>query len=302
MNEALLNSSQTPQAASQWLVSADCGLSLLKVEGPERLAFLQRLLSNDLALAAGQGRCAYFLNVQGRPLVWFGVFETASFAWLVVESSYAAQAFRELDMLHFGEKLKIHSQPVAPLLHLNPPASKCPTLAVWSCTEQWIRLPYFGGQSYLEIPEGDVQSTSEALVHEGAQSASADLLRELRFRSMSISLAEVPEKTLFLEIASSSDYSETKGCYPGQEVVARTLHRGHINKRLLLLEGDAPGLSAGAALNGEAGTAVGTVLAVCQPTSGPSLAFAIVRRGNWEPGTELRSDDGMSVRVVRDKG
>lgn len=302
MNEALLNSSKTPQAASEWLVSADCGLSLLKVEGPERLAFLQRLLSNDLALAAGQGRSAYFLNVQGRPLVWFGVFETGSFVWLVIESSYAEQAFRELDMLHFGEKLKIHAQPIAAVLHLNPSSSKCPALSAWSCTERWIRLPYFGDQSYLEIPDSEIQSAVEALVIEGAQTASAALLRELRFKSMCISLAEVPDKTLFLEIASTSDYSETKGCYPGQEVVARTLHRGHINKRLLLLEGQAPGLSPGAALNGEAGTAIGNVLAVCQPTSGPTLAFAIVRRGHWGPGTELRSDDGMSLRVVRDKG
>jgi tRNA-modifying protein YgfZ len=286
--------------SNQWMVS-QADFRLLKMQGPERLDFLQRLLTNDMQLQPGRGCGAYFLNVQGRPLVQFGVFETGTATWLVVGESFADRAFTELDNLHFGEKLKIEKVAAIPLLHLNPPAAVCPALENWCCSDSWLRIPNYGDNGYLQLSGGDALSL-ELYLEQGAVVATPQHLKEMRFRHLSIGLEDVPEKTLFLEIASSADYSETKGCYPGQEVVARTLHRGHINKRLLLLEGRsnvAP--LAGAELLAEAGTSVGTVLSSCVTGDGVALLFAIVRRGQWEPGTKLRSGDDI-FQVVADKG
>jgi folate-binding Fe-S cluster repair protein YgfZ len=94
--------------------------------------------------------------------------------------------------------------------------------------------------------------------------------------------------------------SFTKGCYTGQEVVARMHSRGRVGHLLVgvRLEPDAEAALPirGAALVHE-GAPVGAVTsAACSPTAGP-VALGFVRAGHAEPGTLLRVD-GRSGRVV----
>lgn len=81
--------------------------------------------------------------------------------------------------------------------------------------------------------------------------------------------------------------SYTKGCYVGQEVVARVHFKGHVNRHLRGLRGaDAPGAPTGATLVDDADREVGHVCsAVDSPRLGP-IALAMVRR-EVEPGTSL---------------
>jgi folate-binding protein YgfZ len=90
--------------------------------------------------------------------------------------------------------------------------------------------------------------------------------------------------------------SFTKGCYIGQEPVARLHYRGHPNRHLrgLELSGTA---APGASLKlGE--KEVGRIGSICvSPARGP-IALAIVRR-EAEPGAELAvGEDGVTARVV----
>ncbi|HEX3324124.1 MAG TPA: glycine cleavage T C-terminal barrel domain-containing protein, partial [Solirubrobacterales bacterium] len=90
--------------------------------------------------------------------------------------------------------------------------------------------------------------------------------------------------------------SFTKGCYIGQEPVARLHYKGKPNRNLRGLRLSGPA-SAGAALRlGE--KEVGTVGSACvSPALGP-IALAIVRR-EAEPGDELAvGEDGVTARVV----
>jgi folate-binding protein YgfZ len=91
--------------------------------------------------------------------------------------------------------------------------------------------------------------------------------------------------------------SETKGCYTGQEVIIRILHRGHVNRHLRgLLLGDAPAPAPGAAItHGE--KAVGKVTSACvSPLLQQTIALGYVRR-EVEPGQTV-SIDGRDTRVV----
>jgi folate-binding protein YgfZ len=86
--------------------------------------------------------------------------------------------------------------------------------------------------------------------------------------------------------------SYTKGCYTGQEVVARVHFRGHVNRHLrgLLLDDapDGPPLPARAALHGDEGAAVGDVRSVVRsPRLGP-IALGMVRR-EVAPGAALEA-------------
>ncbi len=89
--------------------------------------------------------------------------------------------------------------------------------------------------------------------------------------------------------------SFTKGCYTGQETVARIHFRGHVNRHLRGLIGDAP-LAAGASVMDANNKAVGDVRsAVISPLRGP-IAMAMVRR-EVEVGATV-SVGGVAARVV----
>ncbi len=102
---------------------------------------------------------------------------------------------------------------------------------------------------------------------------------------------EVGEAYIPLEAGLWSAVSFRKGCYIGQEIIARMESRNRIAKKLALLESDAA-LSPGAALSGD-GARVGVV------TSCAGLrALAYVQSAALDAGAAL-SANGVSARVIR---
>lgn len=93
--------------------------------------------------------------------------------------------------------------------------------------------------------------------------------------------------------------SETKGCYTGQEVIIRILHRGHVNWHLRgLLLGDVPTPARGTELVNDAGKVVARVTsAAWSPQQRQAIALAYVRR-EVEPGGTVRLRDGAAATVV----
>src|SRR5581483_6447365 len=90
-----------------------------------------------------------------------------------------------------------------------------------------------------------------------------------------------------------------KGCYLGQEVIARVSSRGHVNRKLFGLrllgygagQGDALP-QRGAALSHESRPNAGTLGTVVRsPRLGP-IALGYVHRSLWEPGTRLKIEGG----------
>ena len=104
--------------------------------------------------------------------------------------------------------------------------------------------------------------------------------------------AEFPQEA-GLEAAIDWD----KGCYLGQETVARIHYRGHVNRLLVGLHGE------GALARGErlvaGGRQVGVVTSAVTIPAGEHLALAYVRREQAQPGTVLATGTGAAVRVVR---
>jgi folate-binding protein YgfZ len=87
--------------------------------------------------------------------------------------------------------------------------------------------------------------------------------------------------------------SFTKGCYLGQETVARIDALGHVNQQLAGVQFDAPEVpSAGTTLT-HSGAEVGHVTsATFSPRLGAPLALALVRRSHLTPGNQLESTAG----------
>jgi folate-binding protein YgfZ len=115
--------------------------------------------------------------------------------------------------------------------------------------------------------------------------------------------AELGESTIPLEAGlRERAISETKGCYTGQEVIIRVLHRGHVNWHLRgVLLGDASAPAAETPLyRSDDGRRAGRITsAAWSPRHGQTIALAYVRREVELP-AELRlgAADGAVVRVT----
>ncbi len=100
----------------------------------------------------------------------------------------------------------------------------------------------------------------------------------------------IPQEANFDELNA---ISYTKGCYIGQEVVARVHFRGHVNRHLRGLRGAGPPPPTGAQLIDDTGNHVGDVRSAVQSPRLGGIAIGMVRR-EVTPGTSLtaRSEHG----------
>jgi folate-binding protein YgfZ len=138
---------------------------------------------------------------------------------------------------------------------------------------------------------GDPAACSRAideLVAAGAVRLDDAAVETLRIeRGVSKYGAEISEEVLPLEAGLDDAISHTKGCYVGQEPVARVTARGHVNKKIVGLLCAAPvkpGDIVAAADRPEAGVVTS---ATVSPALGKPIALAFLHRSLWTPGTKV---------------
>ena len=112
---------------------------------------------------------------------------------------------------------------------------------------------------------------------------------------------DATEENLLLELPSEHAVSFTKGCYVGQEVVARITYRGHVNRKLAgLVFPDAASPPRGAKVVGD-GREIGVITSpVYSPTLKRGIALGLLQREWLDPGkrVEVPSDTGTLVGEV----
>jgi folate-binding protein YgfZ len=156
----------------------------------------------------------------------------------------------------------------------------------------------------LMVPRAAMPAAWAALTERGARPAGHATLDVLRIEAGRPRWgAELTEDVIPIEAGlRGRAISETKGCYTGQEVIIRILHRGHVNRHLRgLLLGDAPAPAAGAVLfSPHEPKGVGRVTSACaSPRLGQTIALGYVRREVTPPASvRLGAWDGPAVEVL----
>lgn len=109
---------------------------------------------------------------------------------------------------------------------------------------------------------------------------------------------ELVETTIPLEASLDRAISYTKGCYIGQEVIARATHRGQMQRKLagLLLGDQSPAQGTELKKGDKKVGWVGTV--VVSPKVGQRIALGYVHRDSLAPGTELELAGGGKATVA----
>jgi hypothetical protein len=278
-------------------------LGVLRVGGPDAAAFLQGQLTNDVRLLAGgrtqlsalntpQGRVVALLRLrQGRDAIY------ALLPRELLEPVHAMlrrYVLRSKVELHIGSNLQPGWMGCA---EATAVAGSDPCVATHSLAPDGPDVPirvvfdYAAGRQVVAAPPAAWQPFTAATPRETAANIenawrAADIAAGLPQVVAATSGAFVPQM-LNLDLLDGISFS--KGCYTGQEIVARTQHLGRIKRRLLRFHvpcGPAPPLLTGLQLHG---VKVAEVLTSAECGSGAQL-LAITNLD--ARGQSLTLDDG----------
>lgn len=301
-------------------------LGRLLATGPDLLGLLHRLSTGDVKdLRPGEGRETVVTNAKGRIVERLFVHHLGDDGVLLVAGpGGAARVLAHLQKFTFAENTGLSDVTAATFaLALFGPqwaeaarAVGIPELAPYgsaACTlvgvhVHAVRTNGFDANGVLVIgPLDDASRIRAALVDTaerlGGGAIEADALETWRIvRGLPAPGHELTDDHNPLEAGLRDAVSFTKGCYVGQEVVARLNTYGKVSRTLVILELEpgAPVPALGAAIL-NAGATIGSVTsAVLPPGQLRPVALAYVKTSGLKAGiAELSVDDGGALRSAR---
>lgn len=302
------------------------GFGRVALTGGDRRSLLHGLLTNDIeTLGTGTGCYAAWLTPQGRMIADLIVLELGDRLVLVVPDRTRAEVLAKLDASIFTEDVRVedvtgtldqigvdgpHAADVVARALAAADVASLPLFASrrGSFRESAAivaRTDVLGVRGYdLFIEPAHGAALRDALVASGAARAESAAVEAVRIESgRPLFGADMDEETIPLEAGiEERAISFTKGCYVGQEVIIRVLHRGggRVARKLVGLTLDAAALEApppaGTPL-AAGGREIGRLTSVARsPALGRAIALGYVARPLAEPGTQVDvAGDGSAV-------
>jgi folate-binding protein YgfZ len=304
----------------------------LRLRGQDRRSYLQGLLTNDIvALSAGAGCYACLLTPQGRMIADMYVSETGDDVLLDLAGDLAEKVRAQLEQFVFSEDVQVEdvSSTVGQIGVYGPSADAVLTrslsLGEDSTTTGSLRRFEnrrfsFDGQPVVIVRRDDIgvegfevfihanrsHDLEQSLLNAGAirvEPESAEVTRVEGGRPAFHQ--DMDEDTIPLEAGiEDRAISLTKGCYVGQEIIIRVLHRGHgrVARRLvgLTLDPAAPVPAPGAPIRSGSRDIGRVTSAVFSPALSRAIAMGYVHRDYVEPSTavDIVSEDGRVPAAV----
>lgn len=301
----------------------------IALSGSERASYLQGLLTNDIAaLTPGSGCYSAWLTPQGRMLTDLHVFESGDMMLLDVPGDELAATLQRLDQFLFSEDVQfadlseslravwLHGPAAARIIEET--VSGVAALAGWPAYRN--TRGQFGGApavvarvDQLGVPgfcvyvgPAQVEALLAAFHDAGAPSIDAASLEAARIEAgYPVFGVDMTHETIPLEAGiEGRAISLTKGCYVGQEVIIRVLHRGQgrVAKKLMALriEGEVP--DRGARLFGK-DRDVGVITSAALSPEHGAIALAYLHRDFIAPGTgvEIETPAGRVPATVTER-
>jgi tRNA-modifying protein YgfZ len=241
--------------------------AFVRVAGPDAEDYLQRMVSNDVeAVGVGEACDALLLTPKARVIATLRIWRRGSDDFLLLtEPELGDAALNELRRMRFAAKCEVG------------PEEHSSTLV-------------FGGDEGIPNHEYGLPAR-ELLDAELEPTLAASELERMRIEAGTPRYGhELDDRVLPAEAGLEKTHiSFTKGCYPGQEPIARLHYRGHVNRTLRVL--DAEAAAPGDELSHE-GKVVGRVTSAV-----PGRALAYVR--TEVPGeAELSLPSGGTARLL----
>jgi len=285
---------------------------VLAVTGADRMTWLQGLLTNDvLAVPMGGVQYSVYLTPQGRMITDLRVVNLPDRALLDVPGSLAESLQDRLDRLLFSEDAQVTNvSQQTTIVDIHGPLAPAVITQIESDVARYgavVADSAFGIPGYsLFVSMADAEVVADRLVAHGGQRTTLETLDILRVEAgRPAFLIDMDEHTIPLEAGiEDRAISYTKGCYVGQEVIVRVMHRGHgrVAKRLVglrLSKGVLP--EPGSVIVGN-GREIGQITsAVWSPLLESGIALGYVHRDFAAVGTtvlvRLPQDETLQAEV-----
>jgi folate-binding protein YgfZ len=295
--EHATNPPATPSTPAVWWAAIPARSALL-VEGGDAVRFLDNFTTASLApLAVGGGTEGFFADGRGHVLAVATLLRTPAGIWIDAAPGLAGRLHEHLEHYHIREAVSFRdasAERAAFLLHgddaaawlggeagvaLASDAITHRTAAIDGIPAELVTTDWYGAGGCLVITAAaDADRMAAWLAATGLPRRSTAEVDAARIDAGSPEPHDIPPKTLPQELGRDTRaICFTKGCYLGQETVARLDALGHVNRRLVGIATDTavpPAVHAQVML--DAGE-VGMITSAClSPTLGAGLGLAIV--------------------------
>jgi len=296
----------------------------LRITGEDRASFLHGMVTQEVkGLAAGAATYTAMVTAKGSMVADARVLRREADLLLDLEPGLGPKVREFLEKYLISEDAELHDATgERGVLRLLGPRTTDLLGAVLggpfaSLPQDTTRVATLAGQEVLLVGSTRVEPHGVDLLvpREGLEAVWRALvaagpglgLAPLGWRALEVLRVEagVPrfgqdmgDSTIPLEANLTHAISYDKGCYIGQEVIARATFRGHMNRKLagLLLGATEP--TPGTELKKD-GKKVGWVTTVVRsPRKGQNVALGYVHRDHLEPGTVLKVGDGPAEASV----
>lgn len=311
-------------AAAEYRIVREGGAGLIdfssrgrvRVSGAEAVQFLNGLITNDVkTLAEGTWMTSAFPNVQGRLVAVARVLHLGDGFLFDTEAATRESVFKTLERFTLAGDFRV-ADVTDELVTLSLQGARAAEIVADSlgseaasvergriCTLSWreqfisvIRATHTSEDGFdLFVNAEHAASLFEALLAAGAHAIGFAALETLRIEAgQPRHGVDMDETNVVLETGLDEAVSYTKGCYVGQEIIARIHWRGHVAKRLagLLFEdgGEAKRESKVRSIDGkEIGRLTSTAFS---PRLNKSIALALIKYDYLAPGTKVRVSAG----------
>ncbi len=275
---------------------------VVTAEGPDAERFLQSVLTQDVTgMAAGEARQALVLTPKARVVAVVRVTALGSGRFLLdLEPEVAAELARTLLRFRFAAKVTLAADAGWHVVGVAGARAAEIVGAAIDGDLVAVETPGYGADS--GIPGVDVlcphvDGVVERLVAAGATEVPASVLEALRVHAGTPRQGfEADEQVMPAEAGLVPRHvSFTKGCYPGQEPVARLHHRGHPNRTLRGIRLRHEAARGAAVAKGE--REVGRITSVAPAIAGGGYAALAILRTAVEDGDEVSADGTAGVVV-----
>ena len=296
-------------------------LGRAEVTGRDRAAFLQGMLTNDVkGLAPGHGCGAAFLDAHGKVMALLAVYALPDRLWLELPEGMTERTLHLLDKYLISEKAEF--EPIDDAFAIVAVQGPRAAALLAELTGQALDLaPYAHVEAAIAgapvrvfnraeaaapgyhcwVPSEHAAAVWSALCAAGATPVGRAALDVLRVEAgVPWYGRDVDESVIMPETGLESLIHYQKGCYIGQEVVARVKYRGRVNRGLtgLRLDGDRVPAPGATVLAGD--HEIGRVTSAVRSVSvGAPIALGYVRREHWEPGSPVEIRDGDVLIAAR---
>ncbi len=280
-------------------------LAILDVTGDDAQAFLHAQVPSDIrTLNNERAQISGWCAAKGRLLTTFVIWPIENGYRLVLASDVRDAIAKRLKM--YVLRLKVQVIPATDLVYgLLHPGTALANLPLpttdWQVTRQdemtAVRLD--PTRVLLTGPENQFQALTADLACASQEDwLRADIAQGFPLVTQATSEHYVPQ---MINLDKLGGVSFKKGCYPGQEIVARTHYLGKIKRHLYRVSSEQPLLSGAevrsAVLNGQA---CGSLLTVAPGLDGIWLALAVLQQDATEGALYLQTEAGEQAITLID--